>query len=174
VIKSVLGTALLVSQANAQTPPQPGPGTLPAADETLPAPEPVRSVATEQPTAPPMPPSPPQPVAAEPQVTGTAGAFSTSNALLLVGSGAGLAAGLCLFLAAANDDGDADAVASYDDHDRIATRATRLRIASVISAGAGVALGALAVYRLRFSKEGTELSFTPKKGGGTLVLERSW
>lgn len=84
------------------------------------------------------------------------GGISTANAGLLVGAGAGLAAGLCLFLSAQADDGDADDAASYEDHSRISARADRLRIASAVSAGAGVVLGVLAIYRIKVSKEGTE------------------
>lgn len=123
---------------------------------------------TQQPSTPAPPPPP-----VEPQVV-VQGGLTNTNAALLVGAGAGLAAGLCLFLAASADDDDAAAAASYEDHDRIATRADRLRIGALIGAGAGVALGVIAIYRIKLSKEGTELSFTPRKGGGALVLEKSW
>ena len=126
------------------------------------------NAAITQQQATPPPPAPP----AEPVVV--SGGLDMKNAALLVGAGAGLAAGLCMFIAASSDDGDADAAASYKDHDRIETRATRLRIGALISAGAGVALGAIAVYRIKVSKEGTQLSFAPRKGGAALVLEGSW
>ena len=85
-----------------------------------------------------------------------------------------MAAGLCLFLAAYNDDNDANAAASYEDHDRISTRADRLKIGAIVAGGAGVVLGAIAIVRIKRSKEGTELSLSPRKGGAALVLERSW
>lgn len=176
-IAAVVGAALFASQAHAQAPQQPTteptPDAAPAPAEepsTEPAPVTEEVGITEQPVTPP-PPAPP----AEPQVIVREGSLSKGNALMLVGSGAGLAAGLCLFLAAASDDSDAEAAARYEDHSRIAARADRLRIGAAVSAGVGVALGALAVYRIKFSKkEGTELSLSPKKGGAALVLETSW
>jgi tetratricopeptide (TPR) repeat protein len=122
---------------------------------------------SEQPATPAPPPPPPEPVVVQSGMSG-------KNAALLVGAGLGLGAGAALFFAAHNDDNDANAAASFDDHDRISTRADRLRIASAISAGVGVVFGVIAVYRIKSSKEGTQLSFTPRKGGGSLVLERSW
>ena len=124
---------------------------------------------TEQPATPP-PPAP----APEPQVVYQGGGMSGGNALMLVGAGAGLAAGLCLFLSAHSDDGDANDAASFEDYARISARADRLRIGAAIAGGAGVVLGVIAIYRIKHSKEGTQVSFTPRKGGGSLVLERSW
>lgn len=184
----ILGAVLGVSQANAQTPqpqtPQPSPAPLPAADAADPGvdgdasdaggEEDGSAAAVAAPLQPPPVTPPPPAPPAEPQVIVRGGGMSTANAALLVGSGAGLGAGLCLFLAAQWDDGDAEAAARYEDHSRIAARADRLRIGAAISAGAGIALGVLAAYRIKFSKEGTELAISPKKGGAALVLERSW
>ncbi|HEY5946096.1 MAG TPA: tetratricopeptide repeat protein [Kofleriaceae bacterium] len=123
---------------------------------------------TQQQSTPPPPPPP-----AEPQVV-VRGGMSGGNAALLFGAGAGIAAGICLFGAAHYDAADANVAASYDDHDRISARADRLYIASAITGGVGVVLGVVAIYRLKGSKEGTQLSVRPHKGGGALVLERSW
>lgn len=125
---------------------------------------------TEPAPPPPMPPAPPP----APVETTEHGAIRTSDALMLVGAGAGLAAGLCLFLAARSDDSDAAAAKSYEDYSRISTRADRLRIAAAVGAGAGVVLGVLAIYRIKVSKEGTEVAFKPKSGGGVVALEGSW
>lgn len=121
---------------------------------------------------PPQTPSPPPPPAPEPvQVkSGIGGA----NAWLLVGAGAGIAAGLCLGYAAYSDDNDADAAASHDDYSSISARADREKIAAIVAGGAGLVLGVIAIYRIKVSKEGTQLSLRPRTGGGTLVLERSW
>ena len=118
-------------------------------------------------------PAPPQPPA-EPTVVYKSSGVSGVNALLLAGAGAGVATGLCLFIAASSDDDDAAAAASYDDYSRISTRADRLRIGAAVAAGAGIALGVIGMYRLRGSNEGTQVSLTPRKGGGMFVLERSW
>jgi tetratricopeptide (TPR) repeat protein len=117
---------------------------------------------------------PPPPPPAEPQIVYKSSGVSKGNALLLVGAGAGLAAGVCLFVSGYYDKQDADVAASYEDHDRISTRADRLYIGSAISAGAGVVLGIIAIRRIKVSNEGTQLSLTPRKGGAELVLERSW
>jgi tetratricopeptide (TPR) repeat protein len=123
---------------------------------------------TAQPATPPPPAPPP-----EPQVV-YRGGIGTGNALMLVGAGAGLAAGLCLFLSAHSDDSDANVAASYDDYSRISARADRLRIASAVSAGVGVTLGVISIIRIKGSKEGTQMSLSPKRGGATLVFEGSW
>ncbi len=181
----VISAALGVSQAEAQVPatpqpPQPSPAPLPDGDAANPAGElegpgdATSDASVVAPLEPPPATPPPPPAPAEPQVIVRGGGMSTANAALLVGSGAGLAAGLCLFLAAQSDDTDAEAAARYEDHSRIATRADRLRIGAAISAGAGIALGVLAAYRIKVSSEGTELAISPKKGGAALVLERSW
>jgi tetratricopeptide (TPR) repeat protein len=117
-------------------------------------------------------PSPP-PAPVEPTVV-SSGGLSRGNALLFLGAGAGVATGVCLLLAGYNDKQDADAAASYQDHDRISTRGDRLYIASAVTAGVGVVLGVIAIRRARFSNEGTQLSVSPRKGGGTLVFERTW
>ena len=126
-------------------------------------------------SAQPATPAPPPPPA-EPQVIyRSSGSLSGMNAALLFGSGAGLAAGASLFLAAHWDSNDADAAASYENYSRIGSRADTLRLTSLACAGVGVALGVVAIIRIRSSKEeGTQVSLSPTKGGGTLVLERSW
>jgi hypothetical protein len=168
--------ALVGSDAHAQTPPpQAGPGPLPDAGA---ASDPNEGTSEQAPTtaplAPPEPtPAPPAPPP-EPTVIVQRGSMSTGNAVLFAGAGAGIAAGVALFFSAQSDDGDAEAAASYEDYTRIETRADRLRLAAIASAGVGVALGVIAIYRLKVSKEGTELSLSPRKGGAALVLERSW
>jgi hypothetical protein len=118
-----------------------------------------------------MPPPPPAP-APEPVTVGSS--MSGTNATLLVGAGAGIAAGVCLLVAAHYSDNDADAAASYDDYAGISARADRMRIAGLITGGVGVALGALAIYRIKVSKESTTLSVRPHTSGAALVLERRW
>jgi tetratricopeptide (TPR) repeat protein len=129
---------------------------------------PSATITAQQATPP--PPAPPP----EPQIVYRSGGVSKGNALMLVGAGAGLAAGVCLFLSGWSDKHDADVAASYEDHDRISTRADRLYIGAGISAGVGVVLGVIAIRRMKVSNEGTQLSLTPRKGGAALVLERSW
>jgi tetratricopeptide (TPR) repeat protein len=124
-------------------------------------------------TAQPATPAPPAPPP-EPQIIYKTGGVSKGNALMFVGAGAGLAAGVCLFLAGYNDHQDADAAASAADHDRISSRGNALYIGSAVSAGVGVVLGVIAIRRMKVSNEGTQLSLTPRKGGAALVLERSW
>lgn len=115
----------------------------------------------------------PAPIAPPEPVIINAG-IRRSDAGMLIGAGALFGAGLALFYASHSDYGDADAAVSYADHERIESRADMLRIASIVSVGAGVALGVIAMYRIKVSKEGTELAITPKKGGAALVLETSW
>jgi tetratricopeptide (TPR) repeat protein len=124
----------------------------------------------EPPAPPPMPPAPPPP----PPQTTSHGSIRTSDALMLVGAGAGLATGLCLAFAAHSDADDANAAATFDDHSRIEARSERLYVGAIIGAGVGVALGAIAMYRIKSSHEGTQVSLSPRKSGGMLVLERAW
>jgi hypothetical protein len=163
-------TAALAGPAFAQPGPLPAEGSAQqgsaSAPDTTPDPQ---ATQPEQPALPPAPPAPPP----EPQIEYRSGP-SRGNALLLVGAGAGIATGICLALAAYNDSNDADAAAKYEDYDRISSRSDRLYLGSLFAAGAGVALGAIAVVRMRGSHEGTQVSLTPKKGGAAVVLERSW
>jgi tetratricopeptide (TPR) repeat protein len=123
----------------------------------------------EKPKPPPPPPAPP------PQIIVKSGSLSKTNIALFAGAGAGLGAAVGLFLAARSDDSDAEVAVSFDDHERISTRADRLRIASIASAGIGVALAAVAVYRIRVAKrEQAQLAITPHADGGVLVLGGSW
>lgn len=117
-----------------------------------------------------MPPAPPPP----PAEVVVKESMNRTNAALLVGAGTGVGAGICLLVAAYYADGDADAAASYEDHASISARADRMRIAGVVTGAAGVALGALAIYRIKVSKEGTTLSLRPRTSGAALVLERRW
>ncbi len=120
-----------------------------------------------------QPVTPPPPAPVEPQIVVRNDTLRTNTALLLgAGAGIGLAAGL--FVAARSDDADADAAASFADHERISARADRLKVASLVSVGVGIGLGALALYRIKVSKEGPELALSPHKGGGTLVLGGRW
>jgi hypothetical protein len=166
----LIGAAFVVSEARAQAPvPQPQPGTGSAIEPVEPAePQSVTTVAPPPSTDVPAPAAPPpQPVVVHQGMRG-------SDAGMLIGSGALFGAGIVLFFASQSDYGDADAAVSFDDHERIAARADRLRIASIVSAGAGIALGVIALYRIKVTKEGTDLAVAPKRGGAALVLETSW
>ena len=125
---------------------------------------------TEPAPPPPMPPAPPP----APVETSAHGSIRTSDALMLVGAGAGLATGLCLAFAAHSDASDADAAATYDDHSRIEARSERLYVGAIVGAGVGVALGAIAMYRIKSAHETTQVSLSPRKSGGMLVLSRAW
>lgn len=174
----ILAAGMMAALAGSPAFAQPGPlptdsaqqGSGSAQPTPAPEPEPTpQATAPEQPALPPSPPAPPP----EPQIV-YRGGLTKGNALLLAGAGAGIATGICLALAAYNDSKDADAAAKYEDYDRISSRSDRLYLGSLFAAGAGVALGAIAVVRMRGSSEGTQVSLTPKKGGAALVLERSW
>ena len=123
-------------------------------------------------------PATPAPVAPPPSekvvVHSSRGGLSTSDGALLIGAGLGIGGGAALFLAAMMDDDDADAAARYEDHQRISNRADTLRVAAAVSAGAGVVLGVIGILRVRAASKETELAISPRKGGGMLVLERSW
>ncbi|HEY5936949.1 MAG TPA: tetratricopeptide repeat protein [Kofleriaceae bacterium] len=123
----------------------------------------------EKPAPPPPPPAPP------PKVIVKSGAATPANIGLLVAGGAGIGTGVALFLAARSDDQDAEVAVSFDDHERISSRADRLKILSIASAGVGVGLAVFAVYRIRVAKrEQAQLALTPRHDGGVLVLGGSW
>lgn len=171
VLAAGITAALAGSPAFAQPGPLPAEDTAQQGSAAAPEAAPTSQVTQpEQPALPPAPPAPPP----EPQIEYRSSGMSKGNALLLVGAGAGIATGICLALAAYSDSNDADAAAKYEDYDRISSRSDRLYLGSLFAAGAGVALGAIAVVRMRGSNEGTQVSLTPKKGGAALVLERSW
>jgi hypothetical protein len=115
----------------------------------------------------PAPPPPP----AEPIVI----APSRADLGMLVGSGIGLGLGLGFFVAASGDARDADEARTFDDHEHLKARSRNFYILSALSAGAGVALGAIAMIRIRAAKEhNTTVSLLPRSGGGSFVLEGSW
>lgn len=153
-------------------PPQPpATGTPPPLEEeptTTPETSPVAGPLAE-PMATPAPPPPP----AEPIVI-NAGASNTNLGMLL-GAGVGIGAGIGFFVAAHGDANDADEARTFDDHERLQARSRNLYILSAVSAGAGVALGAVAMMRIRAAKEhNTTVSLLPRSGGGSFVLEGSW
>lgn len=120
---------------------------------------------------PPTPPAPPPPQT----IVVHDSALSTGNVLMIGGAGAGLAAGVCLFLAARDASSDAQAAALYSDYSDLSARSTRLYIASAITAGAGLALAVTTVFRIKAAKEhSTEVTVAPTAKGGTIVLEGSW
>jgi tetratricopeptide (TPR) repeat protein len=132
-----------------------------------------------QPVAPPPPPPQPQ-VTVEPPAPSSGGDGGGGNAtkgtaLMLAGGGALIGAGIVLIWAAHTHSGDADAARSVADYNRISGRATTEYVLGAVGIAAGATLGALAFYRM-FSKNesNTAVAFTPRDGGGTLVLERLW
>ncbi len=152
----------------APTPPQPAPQPAPleeepTAQETSPVAGPIA-----EPMATPAPPPPPTETVVVTNV-------SQSSLAMLLGAGVGLGAGLGFFVAAHGDANDADEARTFDDHERLEARSRNLYILSAISAGAGVALGAIATMRIRAAKEhNTTVSLLPRSGGGSFVLEGSW
>lgn len=101
--------------------------------------------------------------------------MSTTNVLLVGGTGALLGASLVLFIAAHDDSGDADLAARYQDHDDLATRSTRLYIASGVTAAAAVGLAVMTYVRIHKSREhSTGFAIAPHTGGGSLVIGGSW
>jgi tetratricopeptide (TPR) repeat protein len=128
---------------------------------------PVAEVTPPPPT--PTPPPPPQTIVVHDS------SLSTGNILMIGGAGAGLAAGVCLFLAARDANSDAQAAALYKDYVDLSTHSTHLYIASAITAGAGVALAVTTLFRIKAAKEhATEVTVAPTAKGGAIVLEGSW
>lgn len=123
----------------------------------------------------PTPPPAPTPEPAQPS-SGGGGNVSMGTALMLGGGGVALGAGIVLLWAAHTHSGDADAARSVEDYNRISDRSTTEYVLGAIGVAAGVTLGALAFYRIHVAKKesNTAVAFTPRDGGGTLVLERSW
>jgi tetratricopeptide (TPR) repeat protein len=120
---------------------------------------------------PPTPPAPPPPQT----VVVHDSALSTGNVLMIGGAGAGIAAGVCLFLAARDANSDAQAAALYSDYTDLSSRSTRLYIASGITAAVGLALAVTTVFRIKAAKEhSTEVTVAPTAKGGAIVLEGSW
>ena len=117
------------------------------------------------PVVPPPPPPPPPPT----------DVISRTNAAMMIGASASLAASVLFFAGSRLDRGDADRARSVDDHDHISGRANLWLAASIITGGAGVALAVYSVVRHERAKRGTELSVAPRAdGGATLVLGGSF
>jgi tetratricopeptide (TPR) repeat protein len=135
-------------------------------------PDPGVTTAPAQPEPTPPPPPPP----AEPTVVyKDGGSISGANMGMLMGSGFLVGAGAILLLAGYNDSNDADNAAKYSDHDAIDSRASTEYVLGAVGVGAGIALGVVAVIKIRGAKESdTTVSFKPRSGGGSFVLERSW
>ena len=122
-------------------------------------------------------PPPPMPAPTPPPVTVVVhdSSISTTNVLMIGGAGAGLAAALCLFMAARDASNDAAAAALYKDYEDISSRSTKLYIASGFTAAAGIALAVTAYIGIKASKEhSTGVAIAPHANGGTIVLEGSW
>jgi tetratricopeptide (TPR) repeat protein len=127
---------------------------------------------TTGPTAPaPVPEAPAPPP--EPVVVHS-GSISGSTMWMLMGSGFGVGAGAVLLLSGLSDSSDADKAAKYSDHESISHRATTEYIVGGVAVGVGVALGVVAVMRIKGAKDDTSISFKPRTGGGSFVLERTW
>jgi tetratricopeptide (TPR) repeat protein len=78
----------------------------------------------------------------------TDGAIAGSALLVLAGTGFALSAG--------NATDEANAAATYDEHDAAADRASRQRLWSLVSFGGGAALGAFAAWRIVRHPDGHE------------------
>ncbi|HUS29202.1 MAG TPA: tetratricopeptide repeat protein [Kofleriaceae bacterium] len=135
---------------------------------------PATSVAAppSQPAPAPEPPEPPAPAVV---TSSSGGSISGANMGLLMGAGVGIGAGVVLLLSGYNDSKDADRAAKFSDHDAIDTRASTEYVLGAVGVGVGVALGVVAVVRIKNAKEhDTSISFKPRSGGGTFVWERTW
>jgi tetratricopeptide (TPR) repeat protein len=129
----------------------------------------VTTAPTPPPPAPAVPAPPPEPVVVHD------GGISGGNMGMLMGSGVGIGAGLILLLSAYNDGKDADHAAQYSDYDAISSRSSKEYVIGAVALGAGVALGIIAVHRIKSARDNdTSISFKPRSGGGTFVLERTW
>jgi tetratricopeptide (TPR) repeat protein len=132
-------------------------------------------IAACTPSITPQPQTPAPMVAPEPALARSAGSASRGNIAMLMGGGVALGAGIVLLYSGYTHSGDAEAARTVKDHDRIAGRATAEYVLGGIGIAAGVALSALAAYRLSASDEhSTAVAFTPRSGGGSVVLEGSW
>jgi hypothetical protein len=112
--------------------------------------------------APALPPPPPPPPP-------SSGDISRSNAALMIGAGVGLTAAVVFFAGSRLDLGDADRARTVDDHEHISGRSHLWLGASIITGGAGIALAVLATVRHERAKRGTEISISPRAGGGVAV-----
>jgi hypothetical protein len=134
---------------------------------------PAASVAPP-PTTPEPAPAVPAP-APEPVVQSSGGSINSTNMGFLMLAGVGIGAGAVLLLSGYNDSKDADNAAKYSDHQAIDTRASTEYVIGAVSLGAGVALGVVAMIRIKNAKNhDSSISFKPRSGGGTFVWERTW
>jgi tetratricopeptide (TPR) repeat protein len=85
---------------------------------------------------------------------------------VIVGSVVLLLAGTTFALSAADATDDANAATTYDEHDAAADRASRRQVLSLVSFGGGVALGALAAWRIVRHPDGHERSAALRVGAG--------
>lgn len=128
-------------------------------------------------TTAPTPPAPAPDVPAPPPETVVvhSGSISSSTMWMLMGSGFGVGAGAILLFSGYNDSNDADDAAKYSNHESISHRASLEYVLGAVGVGAGVALGVVGVLRIKAAKEhDTSVSFKPRTGGGSFVLEGSW
>jgi tetratricopeptide (TPR) repeat protein len=75
---------------------------------------------------------------------------------VVVGSALLVFAGTAFALSAGNATDDANAASTYDEHDAAAGRASRQQVWSLVSFGGGLALGALAAWRIVRHPDGHE------------------
>ena len=104
---------------------------------------------------------------------------SRVDALAMTMFGAGmLAIGTAggLYLAAGANDDAADKAFTIDDANDLHDRAKNERIASAVTAGVGVALVGVAVFRWTTAKDSTStgVAIAPASGGGSVVFSGRW
>jgi tetratricopeptide (TPR) repeat protein len=135
-------------------------------------PEPQLTPPPPAPT-PPTPPTPPaQPTAV---ITSSSPGASKTDMFMLMGGGALVGAGIVLLWAGHTHAGDADDARTAADHDRISGRSTAEYIIGGASIAVGVGLSVWAMKRISSSRDSEiAVAFTPREGGGSFVLERSW
>ena len=120
------------------------------------------------------PPTPPPPPAPPPAPVSHGGGIDGGDALMLAGAGAGIAAGVSLFIAARWSHDDANAAALVSAHDSIEARATVMDISAIVCAGVGVALGVASIVRIKHHSETTDVAIVPRADGGAFVVRGSW
>ncbi len=134
-------------------------------------PEPQLTPPAPAPTPPPPPP-PQQPTAV---ITTSSAGASKSDMFMLMSGGVLVGAGIVLLWAGHTHAGDADDARTVADHDRISGRSTNEYILGGVGIAAGVGLSLWAMKRISAARENEiAVAFTPRDGGGSFVLERSW
>jgi tetratricopeptide (TPR) repeat protein len=127
----------------------------------------------EQPKPPePAPPPPAPPPAPAPIVR--EGHTSLLTMSLLAGGGLAAGVSLGLFLASNASSGDANAAATFADHERISTRADREQVAAYVTLAASVGMVGAAIFRMRRESHATEVVIAPSKAGAVMSIAGSW